>query len=702
MKQFIILLPTLLLSILLPAQNVGIGISLPDASALLELSSSSKGLLIPRVNLVSKTDVTTVPSPATGLLVLNTNDNTGQMPDGAGFYVWTGTTWVKLLLNEDGNATSGWTTRGNTGTNVDSNFVGTTDNVPLTFKINNGLAGKININGSLAFGRGALKNSSLSKINTAFGDSALYQNGIGAVFISNATENTAVGTKSAFSNTTGANNTAIGHYSLLSNTTGSGNTAMGRLSLFSNTTGIDNTAVGNISLFSNTTGRYNVACGPGALYANTTGYSNVAIGVNALSKSATRYNIVAIGDSALLNNGTGAVFASEGVENTAVGSKSMYSNTLGTDNTAMGHVSLYSNTTGFGNTTAGRASLFSNTTGSFNTAMGLNALQNNTTGSNNAAYGPGALYANTTGYSNVAIGVNALSKSATRYNIVAIGDSALLNNGTGAVSATQGAENTAVGSKSLYSVNTGSQNTAAGFRAGYSTNNNFGTYIGYQAGLNTNGVSNTYIGWGAGTDAGVATITTGGDNVCIGVRAGQAITTGNQNIAIGNLANVNTGSLANTITIGHNITNTQSNSVVLGNGSITKWGFGVNTGAANILEFNNAVTTARLTAGGVWTNASDKSLKTNFTPLNGADMLNRIMQLPLARWSYIKENNNITHIGPMAQDFYRLFKTGGDDKTISSIDPAGVALVGVQALKREIEELRQEVKELKTIIKKGR
>ena len=55
------------------AQNVGINSSgaLPDSSAGLDISSTNKGLLIPRVALTSTLDVFTIPSPATSLLVYN-------------------------------------------------------------------------------------------------------------------------------------------------------------------------------------------------------------------------------------------------------------------------------------------------------------------------------------------------------------------------------------------------------------------------------------------------------------------------------------------------------------------------------------------------------------------------------------------------------------------------------------------------------
>jgi trimeric autotransporter adhesin len=600
------------------AQNVGIGTNTPVASAQLEINSASKGLLIPRVNLLSPTDVVTVPAPVPGLLLISLNNNVVQMPDGAGFYVWTGANWTKLLLKENGNATSGWTTRGNTGTNATDNFLGTTDKIPLVFKINNGFAGKIDTSGSVSFGRGAMQNTQPDRINTAFGDSALFNNSSNDPNLVYASTNTAIGNKALYTNATGDRNTAVGHNALMSN--------------------IDaraNTAVGWVALRDNENGEVNSAFGHAALASNTNGSSNTALGANALSNNLT-----------------------------------------GNDNVAVGYLSAQTNKTG-----------------NYNITIGVSALNQNKSGSGNTVVGYEALYFDTTGFSNVAIGNRALYNAKAGSNLVAIGDSALYNQNN------LSTQNTAVGSKAMYSLIGGFQNTSLGYQAAYNTNNNFGTYLGYQAGRNTSGVSNTYIGWGAGTDALVPAIQTGGDNVCIGVRAGQAITTGTQNIAIGNVANISTGTFSNTITIGHTATNTQSNSVVLGNAAITKWGFGVNAGAANVLEFNAAVTTARLTAGGVWTNASDKFLKTNFTALDKKEILNSIMQLPILRWNYLKEINSNTHIGPMAQDFYRLFNTGNDDKTISTIDPAGVALIGVQQLKNEIDELKKEIAQLKKIIK---
>jgi len=90
------------------AQNVGIGANTftPDNSALLELQSTNSGLLIPRVPLTSATDATTISSPATSLMVYNTNTN-GTAPNNVypGYYYNQGTTtapkWVRLETNTD-------------------------------------------------------------------------------------------------------------------------------------------------------------------------------------------------------------------------------------------------------------------------------------------------------------------------------------------------------------------------------------------------------------------------------------------------------------------------------------------------------------------------------------------------------------------------------------------------------------------------
>ena len=103
---------------------------------------------------------------------------------------------------------------------------------------------------------------------------------------------------------------------------------------------------------------------------------------------------------------------------------------------------------------------------------------------------------------------------------------------------------------------------------------------------------------------------------------------------------------------------------------------------------------AYLSSGGTWTNASDRNVKENITSVNRAEVLDKIMQLPITQWNYINEDDRVKHIGPMAQDFYAAFGLGRDEKSISTIDPAGVALVAIQELNKKQQELQQKTEEI--------
>jgi len=70
--------------------------NLPESSAMLDISATDKGLLIPRVSLDSTTDNTTIPSPATGLLVYNMNTINDVSE---GFYYYDGSAWSKLGIS---------------------------------------------------------------------------------------------------------------------------------------------------------------------------------------------------------------------------------------------------------------------------------------------------------------------------------------------------------------------------------------------------------------------------------------------------------------------------------------------------------------------------------------------------------------------------------------------------------------------------
>jgi len=73
-------------------------------------------------------------------------------------------------------------------------------------------------------------------------------------------------------------------------------------------------------------------------------------------------------------------------------------------------------------------------------------------------------------------------------------------------------------------------------------------------------------------------------------------------------------------------------------------------------------------------------LKENFVPVTPAAILQEIDALPLLEWNYKNEDPSVRHIGPVAQDFYSIFEVGNSSTTISTIDPSGIALAGIQGL----------------------
>lgn len=520
----------------------------PVASAMLDVTSTSKGMLIPRMTAAQKTAIA---SPATGLLIYQTTppvgfyyfngiiwtgietgpaggDLTGTYPNptlvtsgvSAGSYggttqapvltidakgrvtaasnttisgvvpggsaggvdltgtypnpvltttgvsagtYGTSTTVPVITVNSKGRVTSasttsisfpsaGWSLSGNSGTNPASNFVGTTDGVPLRFRINNVWAGELNgtntsygLNAgvsvssgifNVAIGLSALQANTTGQTNVAVGVNSLIQNSSG-------NNNTAIGTSAMYSNVNGQANVAVGANSMDRNTSGSNNVAIGNLSLSANTTGNNNTGLGYEALFSNTTGCCNTAVGYRTIFDNTTGAFNSALGYYALADNTTGAFNTAAGYYALRTNTTGAANAAYGFQamrlntsgssNTAMGNQALEANTTGNFNTGIGVISLNANTTGVQNTGIGSSSLQANTTGGFNTASGNWSLRWSTTGTGNSAFGNSSLQLNTTGDANTGIGYFALEQNTTGSFNTAIGYNADVLTGSGAL-----------------------------------------------------------------------------------------------------------------------------------------------------------------------------------------------------------------------------------------------------------------------------
>ena len=155
--------------------------------------------------------------------------------------------------------------------------------------------------------------------------------------------------------------------------------------------------------------------------------------------------------------------------------------------------------------------------GIYNLAFGTSALQNTTSGGYNSAFGTEALLTNTSGGGNIAFGVHALRLNTTGVENCAFGGGPMYQNTTGGY-------NVSIGSLSYYYKSTGSYNVAIGYQAGY----NYGT-----------------------------------------PSSGNAVTSATNCTLIGTYATPLTSGTTNEIVIGYNAIGKGSNTVVLGNSSIT-------------------------------------------------------------------------------------------------------------------------------------
>jgi hypothetical protein len=155
----------------------------------------------------------------------------------------------------------------------------------------------------------------------------------------------------------------------------------------------------------------------------------------------------------------------------------------------------------------------------------------------------------------------------------------------------------------------------------------------------------------------------------------------------------------------------------LSSASKTEWTLAVG-GANNVMNFFSAggngnvmtlTTNGNLTTAGTVNGVSDRAAKENFMPIDNREVLEKVATLPLARWQY-KTEPGVSHLGPVAQDFYSAFGLGADDKHIATVDADGVALAAIQGLNQKLEkelqardeeigELKQTVSELKQLVR---
>ena len=101
-----------------------------------------------------------------------------------------------------------------------------------------------------------------------------------------------------------------------------------------------------------------------------------------------------------------------------------------------------------------------------------------------------------------------------------------------------------------------------------------------------------------------------------------------------------------------------------------------------------------LTILGTLSQGSDVNRKEEIVAVDPEAILDGVSALPISTWQYIGDEEGGTHLGPMAQDFYRAFGLGQGETTIASIDADGVALASVQALRARNEAAVARIAEL--------
>jgi len=233
--------------------NLGIGTTTPQSR--LSVGSTSQ-FQVDNVGNVVKINNITTSFPAT-------QGSNGQVlaNDGSGNLSWSNI------------STSTWALAGNGGTSATTNFIGTTDSIALSFKVNNSRAGFIDPGTKSTFiGIRAGKVNSTGIQNTANGYEALFS-------VTGGSQNTANGTFALHDNTTGNSNSASGWYSLNKNTTGSYNTATGEQAMYWNNGNL-NAAYGFATLQNNYSGSQNTVLGAYSGY-NSDGSGNVYLGYQA-------------------------------------------------------------------------------------------------------------------------------------------------------------------------------------------------------------------------------------------------------------------------------------------------------------------------------------------------------------------------------------------------------------------------------------
>lgn len=447
-----------------------------DTSAVLDVQSTSKGILIPRMRTYQREGIT---NAAKGLLVFDLDFNsfffhTGEMwmnlsaqedtlwtlnPYGVSLHnpllnVGVGSTQPMAKLEVKGNAGSSETGALFNVVNADNDTIFAV--YPSGVRINIPEPDPTKVGGNT---RGGFAVGGLSPVKTPTHDFLVVNQDSVRIYIEEEASKIGGNTRGGF---------AVGGFS--PNKT----TAMDLLNVTSDSTRI---------YVNDSTAGFAVASTEGGSTGNFMDLNtqNYFIGHQAGANTTTgAYNIFLGYESGLINQ--------IGNFNTFLGYKAGLQNT-GSDNTFIGYKAGSSHLSKGGNVYLGSKAGENATNGEQNVFIGESAGSETTNGKQNVFIGQLAGFSNQGGDNNVYMGTESAYENLNGYNNVVIGKEALRNN----------------------------------------TGGNNSIFMGYRAGFNSNGgYNNVVIGKEAGQN-----ISGGNDNILVGNFAGDSISSGDYNIAIG-------------------------------------------------------------------------------------------------------------------------------------------------------------------------
>ncbi len=541
-----------------------------------------------------------------------------------------------------------------------------------------------------------------------------------------ATKNTWVGFNAGNDTTSGDTNVAIGYKASQNITTGFDNVMIGAEAGFTMSVGDANVGVGYRALYSSTVG-FIANIYPegdrrrGAVAGN---YTNISLG-NGLTLSYIdipvgyeeepddyNYGVITGMTTAIvfevnidedsLGGGGGDLAleidvraAGPGRRNTAIGYESLFANNLANENTAVGYESLRNTVEGYDNTAVGTFAMKNNVNGYHNVSLGYQALEGavGASGNNNVAIGLRSMRDITSGYQNSAMGSAALQRITSGYQNATLG----YNSGN---SITSGYQNVFIGSNSGNSITSSYQNIGIGANSLAELRTNSDGYQNVGIGDNTFGnLIEGYQNIALGSDAGVAfgeedgaalrntligtksmsEIVEGSNNTCLGYNSGNFSgreTVINNSTYLGNNAIASADGVTNEIAIGYNAVGGGSNTIVLGNSSITALKCQVQT----------------------ITSLSDKRDKTNIQDSEyGLDLISKLKPVTFDWNMRDGAKVGIKDLGFIAQDLQEVnddYTQLVEDKNPEKLEASYGRLIPV--LVKAIQELKAEIELLKS------